>query len=678
MKAELFRISAAAILVLGAFGCSDSPPVGPPATPVVATVSILPATTFLQPGQSRQLVLEVRDSAGIPVPQYSARWSSDAPSVASVSASGVLTSLAEGSARITVTVDPISVTMTVGVTALTPGAARWEVLRSGGADASLLALWDDGAGTAWAGGTGGALLKSVDGGAWQRVPVATQEIIVSIWGASPTELWAVGSGGLLMRGNGATWEIMPPIMSRTLLFVWGLSANEVYASGDNGFIARWDGQLWSVMSTPTSNEIWAVGGTSRNDLWAVGNNGTILRNRGATAWEAFDSPSNQLLLGVWVAAPNNAFAVGTQGTVLRWDGDEWRPMATPGTSNLFAVWGRSGNEVYAAGNSGAFWKFDGATWQSIGIGSGQNLRAIAASSVDPGGVRLAGWYNAILSYRPGQRAKVELLDALFLSAWQPAAAGADAPTWVVGLGGSVGRRTSTGFEWLDVPAVNDLYGISGSGPNDIVAVGDTNAILRYNGTSWSVQSERTPILLRSVWTLGPNQHVIVGQGGRILRSSGNGWIPQASGTERFLRAVWGLDASTVFAVGDTGLLLRYDGERWKTEPTPTSVILRAVWGTSSNDVFLAGDRGVLLRWDGRRATPLPSPTTRDLRGLWGRSPTEVYAVGDSGTVLRYDGDRWRLVAAGTTAYLFGVTGSRSAAGSVTAVGARGTLIDGKP
>jgi photosystem II stability/assembly factor-like uncharacterized protein len=108
------------------------------------------------------------------------------------------------------------------------------------------------------------------------------------------------------------------------------------------------------------------------------------------------------------------------------------------------------------------------------------------------------------------------------------------------------------------------------------------------------------------------------------------------------------------------------------------VILRAVWGTSADDVFLAGDRGVLLRWDGRRATPLPSPTTRDLRGLWGRSPTEVYAVGDSGTVLRYDGDRWRVVDAGTTAYLFGVTGSRSGDGIVTAVGDRGTLIDGKP
>ncbi len=664
-------------LCLGAmlWGCDNAAPVVPEPEGRVASVVILPASTFLQPGQSRQLALEVRDSLGLAVSQYSATWASDNASVATVSASGMLTAVNTGSARISVLIDQLEVSITVGVTTLTAGAQQWEVVREGGDDASLLALWDDGAGTAWAGGSAGILLRSVNGGEWERVPLDTEEIIVSIWGATPTDIWLVGSGGLLMRGNGTSWEKLPPIMPRTLLCVWGLSANEVYATGDNGFIARWDGNLWSVMGSPTTNELWSIGGTSTNDLWAVGNNGTILRNVGPR-WEAVDSPSPALFLGVWAASPTDAFIVGTQGVALRWNGNDWSRMSTPAEVNLFGLWGRSANEVYAAGNNGAFWRFNGSVWESIGIGSGQNLRVVSPSSVTPGGVRVAGWYNAILSYQEGAAPKVELLDAVLLSAWRAPVGGADDPVYAVGLGGAVGQRTANGFSWLNVPPVNDLYGISGSGPDDIVAVGDTGSILRYNGVTWRSEGERTPGLLRSVWSTGRNQHIIVGEGGRILRSSGEGWVPQQSGTQRFLRAVWGIDDERLFAVGDTGLLLRYDGQRWRSETTPTSVILRAVWGTSANDVFVAGDGGVLLRWDGQRAVAMPSPTTRDLRGLWGRSPTEVYAVGDSGTVLRYDGVQWSTIDAGTQVYLFGVTGS-TGSGPVTAVGDRATVIDGR-
>lgn len=655
--------------------CDSADPVTPPDPAAPAVVRIVPATTFLQPGQARQLSLEVLDSTGAPVPSYSATWTSDANDVATVTAFGEVTAVRTGTARIRATVSALTAEIPVVVTTTSSGARTWNVLREGENDASLLALWDDGAGTAWAGGSYGTIWKSVDGGPWIRVPApADSQIITGIWGASPTDLWATGAGGVLLRGDGTSWQRVASPIRGTLLGVWGLDATHVWAFADGGVIARWDGRLWSVQGTDTNDEIWGLGGSSPSDLWAVGNNGTILRYDGLT-WRSIESPTSALLLDVWVESPTSAFAVGTGGTVLRWDGGDWTRMNTPAAVNLFALLGRSSRELYAAGNNGAFWRFDGAQWTALGIGSGQNLRALASSSVVGGGVRAAGWFNAIYRVPIGGRPIVERLDALLLSAWTDGS-GPEAATYVVGLGSAVGVRRGDSLQWLDVPGANDLYGISGSGPNDIVAVGDTGAIIRFDGTRWQIAAERTPRVYRGVWTTGPNEHVIVGEAGTILRSNGTGWISEASGTNRFLRAVWGRSASALFAVGDSGLVLRYDGTRWQSIPTGVTNNLRGVWGSSSSDVYFTGDRGALLRWDGERVSVMVSPTTRDLRGIWGRGPTDVYAVGDSGTVLRFDGAGWRTIDATTRAFLYGVTGGGSGR-DITLVGARGAVVRGR-
>ena len=121
-----------------------------------------------------------------------------------------------------------------------------------------------------------------------------------------------------------------------------------------------------------------------------------------------------------------------------------------------------------------------------------------------------------------------------------------------------------------VPGVNDLFGISGSGPSDIVAVGDTGSVLRYDGSTWTRETSPTSLLLRAIWNGGPGQYFTVGERGTILRSSGTAWTPQASGTQQFLRAVWGSDPTNVYVVGDSGVVLHFDGGRWSTVTVPVS------------------------------------------------------------------------------------------------------------
>lgn len=75
-------------------------------TPVpVATVSVAPGTSKVYVGQSVNLAATPRDSAGGALTGRSVTWSSTNSAVASVSATGVVTALAPGSATITATVE---------------------------------------------------------------------------------------------------------------------------------------------------------------------------------------------------------------------------------------------------------------------------------------------------------------------------------------------------------------------------------------------------------------------------------------------------------------------------------------------------------------------------------------------------------------------------------------------
>jgi trimeric autotransporter adhesin len=87
-----------------------------PVAVAVAAVVLTPGTGALLPGGTLQLVATPRDSAGLPVTGRTATWSSAAPAVASVDASGLVTALSVGSAAISATVDGVSgsATITVG------------------------------------------------------------------------------------------------------------------------------------------------------------------------------------------------------------------------------------------------------------------------------------------------------------------------------------------------------------------------------------------------------------------------------------------------------------------------------------------------------------------------------------------------------------------------------------
>ncbi len=108
-------VAGAGVALLAACGDGSSG-VTPPAVPVVSRVDVSAATTALTPQQTVQLSAVARTSSGTVVGSAQPVWSSTAPTIATVNASGLVTGVAAGSATIRATVGSVNGTLDVTVT----------------------------------------------------------------------------------------------------------------------------------------------------------------------------------------------------------------------------------------------------------------------------------------------------------------------------------------------------------------------------------------------------------------------------------------------------------------------------------------------------------------------------------------------------------------------------------
>lgn len=191
------------------------------------------------------------------------------------------------------------------------------------------------------------------------------------------------------------------------------------------------------------------------------------------------------------------------------------------------------------------------------------------------------------------------------------------------------------------PRLTNLSGVSGSGPDDVFAVGARGTIVHFDGARWSSRESGTSQNLTAVWVASPTDVVAVGFGGTILRYDGRLWSRQASGTNLALSSVWGASSTEVRAVGRTGTILRFDGTSWRSEASGTREDLLTVWGSSASDVYAAGARGTLLHFNGsswKRIDP-GADWKWQFNALGGTSSTDVYAAGWRGEVATVDESR---------------------------------------
>jgi CubicO group peptidase (beta-lactamase class C family) len=119
IETKSFRASlqAMSIVLAAACGGGDKPTTPPPPTPAaVATVTVSPGSATLAVGATTTLGAELRDAAGNALTGRPISWTTDAATVAAVSATGVVTAVAAGTARITATSEGRSGQATITVT----------------------------------------------------------------------------------------------------------------------------------------------------------------------------------------------------------------------------------------------------------------------------------------------------------------------------------------------------------------------------------------------------------------------------------------------------------------------------------------------------------------------------------------------------------------------------------
>ncbi|HEX6373232.1 MAG TPA: hypothetical protein VF006_30185 [Longimicrobium sp.] len=196
------------------------------------------------------------------------------------------------------------------------------------------------------------------------------EIFVNgIWGASASEVFAVGDFGALVRYTGGAWVVDDALNEEDLLDVWGSSASDVFAVGSFGTIVHWDGAAWEEMDSGLGcgcQRLFGVWGSGPDDVWAVGDEGLILHYDGAQ-WVPGDTmPVDSWLTGVWGSGPNDVFAVGGGGYIFHYDGSDWTQMTSglEGVGEVLGVWGLSSTDVYAAATNGVL-HYDGVAWSPV-------------------------------------------------------------------------------------------------------------------------------------------------------------------------------------------------------------------------------------------------------------------------------------------------------------------------
>jgi hypothetical protein len=218
------------------------------------------------------------------------------------------------------------------------------------------------------------------------------------------------------------------------------------------------------------------------------------------------------------------------------------------------------------------------------------------------------------------------------------------------------------------PSGKVLRALSGTGPQDAWAAGDSGTLLHYVG-GWRVHQAPTRANLLSVWAVTPNDAWAVG--GAVVRWNGTQWSAVEAPIQGYA-AVWASGPTDVWLAGNE-TLERWNGTEFKTVDLPGHTEALALAGSGPDDVWLANARGEAYHFNGREWTRThvtdPSLAFR-FAGFFVVGPKDVWGYGGSRwglstlPVQRWDGTQWNTVhcpvrARKRGAQVVGVWGSRS-------------------
>lgn len=261
-----------------------------------------------------------------------------------------------------------------------PAVARWHEFVTG-STASLRGLAPVSRRVCWVGGSGGTLLRTVDGGrTWQRLPVAGGEELdfrdVHAWSAAEAVVLNAGAPARIFRtvDGGASFQVVHRD-DRAGIFLDGLCmvGDVGFVFGDpleGGFVVlrsldrgrRWASLPAAALPAPEPGEAgFAASGSNLcavgRDLWIAtgGGRARLLRSRDLGAsFTVHDLPviQGEPSQGAFAVA----FADARRGVVV---GGDYR---RPGGNDRTAAWTDDGGATWFTSRTGALGYRSGVTW----------------------------------------------------------------------------------------------------------------------------------------------------------------------------------------------------------------------------------------------------------------------------------------------------------------------------
>ena len=230
--------------------------------------------------------------------------------------------------------------------------------------------------------------------------------------------------------------------------------------------------------------------------------------------------------------------------------------------------------------------------------------------------------------------------------------------WSIVQGANVGPVTAT----------TRLYGVSGSGPDDVWAVGDgvsSSQIQHWNGTSWSLvpspANEPQSTQLYDVSADSPTDAWAGGLGSNgsvfgpvIEHWNGTSWtvVPDAAPSRNEICAIDAISPTDVWAAAvpytgrdRTGTMEHWNGTQWSVVTMPTTGIIDGISGASANDVWAVGQDGMTDQWNGTQWTQVTNPDGGvNLAAVDALSANDVWTISNGGSVtMQWNGTQWNSV-----------------------------------
>jgi hypothetical protein len=194
----------------------------------------------------------------------------------------------------------------------------------------------------------------------------------------------------------------------------------------------------------------------------------------------------------------------------------------------------------------------------------------------------------------------------------------DGPVFMAGAEGQIVRHAGGRFERMQTPGTNTVYGVWGTAPDDLWAVGGAGSsptggfIWRFDGERWRA-AEGAPSELASSATVFK---------------------------------VWGRASDDVWFVGSDGLLLHYDGASFERLDAGTTRTLFTVHGTSDRTLAVGGYvDGVIVSGHDASFEDVAPPRAPEFAGVFA-SDAGAFAVGIAGSVFSDEGGSWARVETG--------------------------------